>query len=86
MTSSTRRILRTAETTLILCFAVFTLLCWISPGPLERPKPVTICALLIAWTLTLVCSVAVWRWDRWLAVYGFVAAILWMLWSLLPRF
>lgn len=81
MTSSTRRILRTAAVTLILCFVVFTLLCWISSGRLEPWKPVTICAVLSAWMLTLVCSVAIWRSDRWLAVYGFVAAILWMLWA-----
>jgi hypothetical protein len=85
MASTAQRILRTAEITIIICFAAFALLCWASSGKLEPWKPITIYATLSAWVLTLVCSVAVWRSYRWLAVLGVFVAIFWMIWALMPR-
>ncbi len=86
MASNSQRVLRVAEVTMIYSFIAFTLLCWgVGGGKLEPWKPLTVGACLSAWALTLACSFAVWRPHRPLALFGLIAALLWMIWALTPR-
>ena len=76
----------------VVCyFVAFTGLCWFLdlafPGKHDTQARYRLFfdAGVISGTLSLVCSVVLWRSHRRLAVLGLVACLLWLVWAALPR-
>jgi hypothetical protein len=91
MARSAQRIQRISAVTVICYFVMFTAVCWFLdlffPGKLatQTRAGVAFDAGMVSGILALLCSVALWRSYRWLAVLGFIACFLWTVWILLPR-
>ncbi|MDD1749082.1 MAG: hypothetical protein LUO89_04320 [Methanothrix sp.] len=91
MTPKAQRIERVATVTVVCYFIAFTALCWFLdlafPGKLATQMRVRLFfdAGVLGGLIALVCSFTLWRWCRLLAVSGFAACLLWVIWSALPR-
>jgi hypothetical protein len=77
--------------TVVCYFVLFTAACWFLdlafPGKLETQMRVRITfdAGVVGGLAALLCSWALWRSRRWLAITGFVACLAWAIWTALPR-
>jgi hypothetical protein len=91
MTINTQRVQRVAAITIVSYFIAYTVLCWFLdfafPGKLATQMRVRFFfdAGVISGVAALLCSFALWRSHRPLAVAGFVACLAWVVWTALPR-
>ena len=91
MTINAQRLQRIAAGAVVGYFALFAATCWFLdlafPGKHETQTRVwvTFDAGVVSGFAALLCSFALWRSHRWLAVAGFVACLAWAVWTALPR-
>jgi len=91
MDSTTSRLPRVMATVIVSYFIAFTALCWFldlaQPGKIETQDRYRLFfdAGVISGLFALVCSLALWRSHRRLAVVGLLACLLWIVWAALPR-
>jgi hypothetical protein len=91
MDSTTHKLPRVAAIVVVYYFIAFTALCWFLdlafPGKHETQARygVFFNAGVLTGLLALVCSVALWRSHRRVAVFGLLACLLWIVWAALPR-
>ncbi len=91
MTAKAQRFQRVAAATVVIYFMAYTLLCWFLdfafPGKLATQMRVRLFfdAGVISGVLALLCSFTLWRSHRRLAIMGFVACLVWVVWTMLPK-
>jgi hypothetical protein len=91
MDSTTSRLPRVTARVVVSYFIAFTALCWFLdlalPGKIETQDRYRLFfnAGVITGFFALVCSIALWRSHRRLAVVGLFACLLWAVWAALPR-
>jgi len=91
MDSTNNRLPRVIAIVVVYYFIAFTALCWFLdlgyPGKHETQARYRLFfnAGVLTGLLALVCSIALWRSHRRLALLGLVACLLWIVWALLPR-
>ena len=91
MSISAERFQRVAAITVVLYFIGYTALCWFLdlafPGKTQTQMRAGLFfdAGVISGVPALLCSFALWRSHRWLAISGFLGCFAWAVWEALPR-